>query len=557
MRPIALIASGVVAVVAIGVVLRPAGAVRRSQPDAPADPVAVSVAATPLHPATSCSGRFITSELPHTTTLTGEHVGQFDSNGAGVAAGDLDGDRLPEIVLANLDGPSTILWNRGDLRFEPEVIEDRSARGVAIVDTDDDGRLEIVFTHRGAGVSVWRDAGAPGAPRFERTSLPGVTKPAYAMLWADLGDDAALDIVTASYDADLDRELGSAFLFSDGAGVIVHTRDGARYVPERLVDESQTLTMVAIDLDGDGRRDLLTGNDFTVPDRAWLRTDAGWQETQPFGRTTENTMGMVETDVDNDGITELFATDMKPYRSDPDTFARWLPVMASMPQVHAKGDPQRAVNTFQVRADGGWREVAPQRGLDATGWSWSARFGDLDRDGFVDLYVANGMIDQELFGYLPGGELVEENQVLRNQGDGTFMRELGWGMGSTASGRGMTFADLDLDGRLDAVVNNLLAPAQLLRNNLCGGDSLLVDLRQPGRPNRFAIGAALTLWTDRGGFDRTVTATSGYLSGDPTTQHLAFPAGTQLRRLDIRWPDGTTSVIDAPPAGSHLEVTRS
>lgn len=558
MRPIVLGASGLVAVVAVGLALRPAGAVRRAQPELPADLAAITATATPLRTDGTCTGRFTTLDLPHTTTLDGEHVGQFDSNGAGVAAGDLDGDGLPDLVLANLDGPSTILWNRGDLAFEPQTLEDRSVRGVALVDTDDDGRRDIVMTHRGAGVSVWRNTGVPGADRFERTSLPGVTRPAYSMLWADLGGDAALDIVTASYDADLDRELGSSFLFSDGAGVIVHTRDGDRYTAERLAPHAQTLAMAAIDLDGDGRRDLVTGNDFTVPDRAWLRTADGWTETRPFERTTENTMGLVETDVDNDGITELFATDMKPYRSDPDTFAKWLPVMAAMPQVHAPDDPQRPVNAFQVRTDdGGWKEVAVQHGLDATGWSWSSRFGDLDRDGFVDLYVANGMIDDELFGYLAGGELVEENQVLRNQGDGTFARELAWGMGSSSSGRGMTLVDLDLDGRLDAVVNNLLKPAQLLRNDLCGGDAIEVDLRQPGRPNTFAVGATVTLWTDRGGFDRTVTATSGYLSGDPTTLHVGFPAGTQLQRLDIRWPDGSTSVIPAPVAGSRVEVSRS
>jgi hypothetical protein len=167
------------------------------------------------------------------------------------------------------------------------------------------------------------------------------------------------------------------------------------------------------------------------------------------------------------------------------------------------------------------------------------------------------MIDVELFGYLERGELVEENQVLRNQGDGTFMRELDWGMGSTRSGRGMTLVDLDLDGRLDAVVNNLLAPAQVLRNDLCGGDAIEVDLRQPGRPNTFAVGATVTLWTDRGGFDRTVDATSGYLSGDPGTLHVGFPAGTQLRRLDIRWPDGAVSVVPAPAAGTRLEVSRA
>ena len=127
--------------------------------------------------------------------------------------------------------------------------------------------------------------------------------------------------------------------------------------------------------------------------------------------------------------------------------------------------------------------------------SWSTKFGDLDRDGWLDLYAANGMIDSELFGYLPGAELVEPNEVLRNDGDGMFTRMPGWGLGSLASGRGMSLADLDLDGRLDAVVNNLRSPAELHWNRLCGGRGIEVDLRDPASPNRAAVGARLTVWT--------------------------------------------------------------
>ena len=88
----------------------------------------------------------------------------------------------------------------------------------------------------------------------------------------------------------------------------------------------------------------------------------------------------------------------------------------------------------------------------SSGWSWSSKFGDLDNDGFLDIYAVNGMIADGLFSHLPGDELVEENRALRNNGNGYFVLASEWGLGSTASGRGMSMADLDDDGKPDGAV---------------------------------------------------------------------------------------------------------
>jgi hypothetical protein len=268
-------------------------------------------------------------------------------------------------------------------------------------------------------------------------------------------------------------------------------------------------------------------------------------------------MSIDQGDVDNDGVPELFATDMKPYDVGTQTFASWLPLMARMPQIHAADDPQVMENVLQVRgADGRFHNQAYARAVDATGWSWSGKFGDLDGDGWLDLYVVNGMIAAELFHHLPNDELVEQNQALRNDGAGHFAPAPEWELGATASGRGMSMADLDGDGDLDIVVNNLRAPAQLFENRLCGGSSLLVDLRWQGSKNTRALGARLALQTDAGTFFRDVRAGSGYLSGDPPQIHFGAPAGAAIRRLDIRWPDGRVSSIEALQAQTLVTVTR-
>ncbi len=521
-----------------------------SQPDAP---VAVRAATTALAAGQPCAGSFVPRSLPHTTAVRGETVGMFESNGAGVAVNDLDGDGLLDLVFANLDGPNTVLWNRGDLRFEAQSLDDRNSRAVSIVDVDGDERQEIVFTHRDGGASVWRTGGA----RPARSTLPGVLEPAYAMAWADLSGDGTLDLVTGSYDSELAKRQRDRFMFGTGAGVFVYEQRAGSFVKTRLATESQALAIALLDLNRDRRPDIVAGNDFGQRDQTWLRDGAGWSAAEPFAATTHSTMSLDWGDLDNDGGFELFATDMKPYAIDTATLAAWLPVMATMPAKHAPGDPQIMDNVLQVRgADGRWHNEAFRRGVDATGWSWSGKFGDLDNDGFLDLYVVNGMIARELFHHLPGDELVEQNQARRNSGRGYFMPAPEWGLGSTAGGRGMSMADLDNDGDLDIVVNNLRAPAQLFENRLCGGAGLEVDLRWPASGNTRAIGARLVLHTDRGTYTRDVRATSGYLSGDPARVHFGFPADAVLERLEVRWPDGAISALARPDRQTLLTVTR-
>jgi hypothetical protein len=525
----------------------------RTAPPAALQPVTVQQ--TPLSDASqACTGSFVSHDLDFIAELPGGEAHMFDANGAGAAIGDLDGDGQLDVVLASQRGADTILWNMGGLRFRAEPMSASGSRAVNLVDVDADGRLDIVFTQRNGAPNYWRNGGKSS---FTREPLPGVAKPGYTMAWGDLDGDGALDLVTGSYDAGLLAEQGNSFLMGSGAGVFVYIRRGEAFTPTRLAAKSQAMAIALYDVDADGQRDIVVGNDFAVRDMAWTRKAGDWVAAAPFRTTSHSTMGLDLGDIDNDGDFDLFATDMKPYDNDVATLALWRPILTTLWTAVPVGDPQIMENTLQV-ADGrgGFRNQAYGRGVDATGWSWSGEFGDLDDDGFLDLYVVNGMQETEIFHYLPGHELVERNQALRNDGAGNFAPRPDWGLGSTAGGRGMSIADLDGDGDLDIVINNLRGPAQLFENRLCGGAGLLVDLRWPASRNTYALGATLTLYTSAGALTREVRSSTGYLSGAAPRVHFGLPAGAAIERLEVRWPDGAVSSVDRPAARTLLTLTR-
>ena len=508
-----------------------------------------------------CVDHFITHDLPHNTTTADGIIRMYEANGAGVAINDLDNDGDLDLVLGNYDNPNSIFWNEGGLSFRQEQMPIGRTRAVAAVDVDADGWTDLVLTRVGGAVNFWRNRGAelaadaPG--RFVHEFVNGLAKPAYAIDWADLDADGDLDAVTASYDIGLLTELGNEYLLNDEGGVYIHWNEADGFRPERLATEAQALAIALWDEDGDGRPDLLVGNDFALPDQFWRNAAGGWQLATIFPETTHSTMSFDLADVDNSGRTALFASDMKPLDMNPETMRAWAPLMEADHPPMPAGDPQRMENMLQVPdRDGAFQNLGRDRQLDATGWTWSGLFGDLDQDGQLDLYIVNGFAESTTFAHLEDHELVERNQALRNTGS-RFERMPDWGLGSERGGRGAAQGDLDGDGDLDIVVNNLRNNAQLFENRLCGGASLQVELRQPGSANPAAIGATAFLETPAARLRRDVRLTRAYLSSDPGQLHFGFPAETQPSLLLIRWPDGQWSTVSGLNAGQRLTISRT
>lgn len=509
---------------------------------------------TQNHLESACNGQFVEHELDHITTVNNDPIRMFESNGSGLAINDFNNDGLLDIVLANLDGEESILWNEGNLNFHRTTLDIAGrTRSVAILDLDADGWKDIVVTTQHAAPSLWQNQ---GDETFEFAPLRGVSHPAYAMNWADLDHDGDLDLVAASYDAEMER-IDASYLLNGGAGIYYYENQEDEFVATRLAERSQALAIFFPDINNDGMWDIAVGNDFAELDRYWYHSGDEWLETIPFDVISHSTMSFASADIENDGLLELYATDMHPYSEDPETMAAWQPVMDDMMAIPMlEDDPQVMVNVLQSIEDGAYSNISDSLGIQYTGWSWSAKFGDLNTDGFLDLYVVNGMIAQDLFGHLPNNELVEENQAFMNQAGEDYVAMPEWNLNATQSGRGMSMADLDNDGDLDIVVNNLMTPAMLYENQLCTGDNLTITLQDNTSLNPQGIGSYAILTTSDGTFRRDLYASSGYLSGDPSQLHFGFPEMSELINLEIFWSDGTMSELEDLVANTHSLITR-
>ena len=342
------------------------------------------------------------------------------------------------------------------------------------------------------------------------------------------------------------------------------------------------LAVMFRDMNGDGAPDLYVCNDNVSPDRIWINSGKGtFRLIDPFSfrHTSRSSMGVDFADIDRDGYDDILVVDMlaRDHGKRMTQLVKDLPDPNERERVEAR--PQYNRNTFFFgRPDGAYAEAGLMAGVAATDWSWCPIFIDIDLDGYEDLLVSNGfesdVMDQDRKDELRNPqrrftrsqlkrslELYPHwrtaNAAFRNRRDGTFEpMSQEWGFDHSGVSFGMALGDLDNDGDMDVVVNNLNEAASLYRND---GTAARIAVRLKGLPpNTQGVGARIRLVG--GSITQCQEMISGgrYQSGDQAMRVFAADPdpGTPMR-LEVRWRKGDQSTLTNILANRIYEISEA
>ena len=489
----------------------------------------------------------------------------------GAVFADVDGDGDLDLLVNSVGGGTRLFLNDGHGRFT-EAADSGLARqfgsmSLSLADIDGDGLLDLFVanyrttTIRSTGYEVLNVNGQRMLRPEDRDRLY-VTPEGFLREYGE---------VSGLY---LNDGKGRFKLLSWTDGRFKDAQDKPLAQPPR----DWTMSAMFRDLNGDGAPDIYICNDFWSPDKVWINDGRGHfrelaREALPC--TSTFSMGIDFADINRDGLDDFLVLDM----FSPNHVRRMTQTLmfglSSWPLGYSLERPQVTRNTlFLNQGDGTYAEIAQLSGVHATDWSWCPIFLDVDLDGYEDLLVATGntydtqdqdaearirakgpwpraQVPYKLWMYPP---LRLAKMAFRNRGDLTF-QEMGqaWGFNAVGVSQGMCLADLDNDGNLDVVVNQLNASPGVYRHD-SPQPRVAVRLKGQGANTR-GIGAKIWL---RGGAVPTqsqeMICGGRYLSGDEAMRVFAAGSLTNDLRLEVRWRGGKRSLLEGVQANRVYEI---
>ena len=527
-------------------------------------------------------------------------------NGAGVAVGDIDNDGLPDIFFTGNMVSSRLYRNQGNLRFEDVteragVLTRRWATGATMVDINNDGYLDIYVSVSGPAWTKAEDranllfVNNKNGTFTETAAQYGIADTGFTThsVFLDYNGDGCLDLFLLNNSA---KDFTRSDLSTHPSGRIGETPGSHNKLYRSscngtftdvskeagiLQDAGFGLGVAVADLNGDGYPDIYVSNDIAPNDVVYVNNRDGTftnKRARWLKHTSYSGMGVDIADFNNDGWPDILQVDMLPRDLSQRKRTSGSTTFTTLMEARRRGllddytaNALQLSNGLSQNGDVIFSDIAHLAGVAATDWSWSPLFADLDNDGLKDIVITNGypkaVNDRDYvlpaLTASPVGssrrsrtaplEMLNKlypyhlsNYVFRNAGDLTFTdKTQEWGMDLPSFSYGAAYADLDNDGRLDLVVNNMNAPAFIFQNVQPKDDAhhyLSLQL-QGSAPNSRGIGAKLIVTAEGQKQYLYQSPYRGYMSTVDDRPHFGLGRLKRVDSLEIEWPDGRYQLL--------------
>lgn len=533
--------------------------------------------------------------------------------GGGVAAGDFNNDGLEDLFFSGNMVPNKLYLNQGDFQFK-DISEsagiqgdNRWYSGVSLIDINKDGFLDIYIAVGGENEPNNNVLYINNQDNTfsEKAEAYGIDDDGYSMhsTFFDYDKDGDLDLYVANYPptsftAPVDYYKYMIDNHEDRDSDHLYRNDGDRFVDvtkeSGISNFGLSLGVVASDFNNDGNPDLYISNDFNAPDFMYINNGDGTftneilsslQQTSFFG------MGVDAADFNNDGWVDIFQLDM----NAADNFRSKANMSSMNPEVFYQSvalglHHQYMQNSLQLNqgnlndSSPAFSNIARWSGVSSTDWSWGGLFADFDNDGWKDLYVTNGIRrdvnnkdfynehraffnkmendpnyknkeeEVKLLSYLekmPSEKL--SNYLFQNQQENGFKnKNIEWGLDEKTFSNGVVYSDLDNDGDLDLVVNNLEDFASIYRNNT--SNSNYIGFTLEGKDQQIPIGTRIHLKASGKYQMQELNLSRGYLSSVSPRVHFGLGAAPEIEEVIVEWPDGNRTKLEDLRVNSYNAV---